>query len=598
MMLSRRNLLLVAGCSGIGACATSSSSGPPLDARLDALYDRWLDESPHNATAYGLDTGAHAGLRTRWPQRSREQAQTLARGYTVALDELRSLPDSGLNAEQRATREAALFALQCAVDGAAFSYGDQTLMPMIDQEATPYPINQMIGLAASGPQLLAAQQPLASAQDQEAFIERLAALGPAIDAETRWFRDDAAGGVRPPRFILATMQTQLESMLATPPAQARVTSAYGAAARDTSRVAALLERQVYPALARQRDAVVQALPAASDAAGIAHLPDGQRYYAWALRMSTSTTMSPRDVHALGLELSRDIASQLDTLLKKQGLTQGSVGQRLAALAGDVRHQFNADEAGRREAIAYCNVWVDRLRAAMPAWSALGLKAPVRVERVPPEREAGAAGAYMALGAFDGSRPSVFYLNLRDTKSWPRWALPTLVAHETIPGHVWQEAFEMEVARRHPIRSLLRFNGYSEGWALYAEHLVDAGGFYDEDPLARIGFLQAQQLRAVRLVVDTGLHAFGWTRDRAMQALAEATGRPLGAVGGEIDRYCVKPGQACGYMIGQMELLRLRKQRTGLGQAQTVAFNDEVLRAGNLPLTVLDGVIGSASRSPR
>jgi uncharacterized protein (DUF885 family) len=593
MILSRRNLLTGAAGSLLGACSTPSTNRATLDTQLDALYASFLRESPHNATAYGLDTGVHAALRTRWPVRSREQAQRLARSYSVALSALKTLADAELGPEQRATRDAAVFALDHAAQGAAFLYGDQTLMPMIDQEATPYPINQMIGLAISGPNLLVAQQPLASEHDRRAFIDRLAALGPAIDTETQWFRDDAARGVRPPRFILETMQAQLEGLLATPPARARVSTAYAAVARDGTRIETLLEREVHPAVARQRDAVVEALSKATDAAGVAHLPDGERYYAWALRVATSTTMTPRDVHTLGLEMSRALASQMDALLAQQGLTQGSVGQRLAALASDVRYRFASDDTGRQEAISYCNAWVERLRAAMPRWSRLDLKAPVRVERVPPEREAGAAGAYMAPGAFDGSRPSIFYLNLRDTATWPRWTLPTLVAHETLPGHVWQEAFEMEVARRHPIRSLLRFNGYSEGWALYAERLVDEAGFYADDPLARLGHLQAQQLRATRLVVDTGLHAFGWSRERAIQTLAEATGRPLVAVHGEIDRYCVKPGQACGYMIGQRELLRMHQRWQTDRKGDPTGFNDAVLRAGNLPLTVLGHVVDHA-----
>jgi uncharacterized protein (DUF885 family) len=591
MILSRRNLLMGAGGSLLGACSTLSTNRTTRDNPLDALYASLLLESPHNATAYGLDTGVHAALRTRWPVRSHDQAQHLARSYVLAQSALKALADAELEAEQRATRDAAVFALDHAVQGAAFAYGDQTLMPMIDQEATPYPINQMIGLAASGLQLLVAQQPLASTRDQRAFTDRLAALAPAIDAETQWFRDDAARGVRPPSFILATMQTQLEAILATPPARARVTAAFAAAAQDADQVATLLEREVYPAVTRQRDAVVEALPHATQAAGVAHLPNGERYYAWALRVATSTTMTPREVHTLGLELSRELNSQMDALLTRQGLTQGSVGQRLGALASAARHRFANDDAGRQEAIAYCNAWAGQLRAALPRWSRLDLKAPLRVERVPPEREAGAAGAYMALGAFDGSRPSVFYLNLRDTATWPRWALPTLVAHETLPGHVWQEAFEMEVAKRHPIRTLLRFNGYSEGWALYAERLVDEAGFYADDPLARLGYLQAQQLRATRLVVDTGLHAFGWSRERAIQTLAEATGRPLAAVRGEIDRYCVKPGQACGYMIGQQELLRMRERWQMDRRGDTMGFNDAVLRAGNLPLTVLGRVVG-------
>lgn len=587
MTLTRRSVLMGATGTVLAACSTRPSTPAVLRRQFDELYSQWLQESPHNATLYGVDVDDHAALRTRWPQRSQEEAQRLARGYVAALGRLKSLPDDGIDAEQRATRDAALFALEHAVEGATFAYGDQTLMPMLDQEATPYRINQMIGLAASAPQLLATRQPLASAADRAAFVERLAALAGALDTETQWFREDAARGVRPPRFILETLRAQLDGMLATPPKRSRVHASYAAAARDGAKVVSLLEREVYPAVRRQRDAVGAELARATDLAGVGHLPEGERYYAWALRMSTSTGLSAREVHALGLELSQDLSSQMNTVLNRLGMTGGSVGQRLTALAADPRHRFANDDRGRAEAIAFCNTWIDRIRAEMPRWSALPLKAQVRVERVPPEREAGSAGAYMSLGSLDGAKPSVFYLNLQDTANWPRWSLPTLVAHETLPGHVWQEAFEMEAVKRHPLRSLLRFNGYSEGWALYAERLVDEAGFYDTDPLVRLGHLQAQQLRAVRLVVDTGLHALGWARERAIQVLAEATGRPLGSVRGEIDRYCVKPGQACGYMVGQRELLRLRERWLKTRPGGTVAFNDAVLRAGNLPLRVLD-----------
>jgi uncharacterized protein (DUF885 family) len=585
--MNRRNVLLGAAGTLMSACSTLSTRNAMLDRHFDELHELMLQESPHNATLYGLDTGARAALRTQWPTRSRQEAQRRAQGYAAMLARLEAADGAGLTGEQRATRDAATFALELAVEGATFPYGDQTLMPMIDQEATPYPVNQMIGLAASGPQLLATQQPLASLSDHEAFVERLAALGGAIDSETAWFQSEAARGVRPPRFILQTLHAQLDEQLAVLPERSRVHAAYAAAAPDASRVAALIRQQVLPSMARQRDAVRAELPHAPDTAGVAHLPEGERYYHWALRMSTSTRMTANEVHRLGLELSGQIESQMDALLAKQGLSEGNVGQRLAALAADARHRFANDDGGRAEAIAFCKAWVGRLRAAMPRWSRLQLQAAADVQRVPPEREQGAAGAYMALGSFDGARPSVFYLNLRDTGHWPRWALPTLVAHETLPGHVWQEAFEMEAARRHPVRNLLRFNGYSEGWALYAEGLVDEAGLYDGDVLARLGWLQAQQLRATRLVVDTGLHALGWTRERAVRTLAEATGRPLGAVRGEVDRYCVKPGQACGYMIGLQELLRLRERWLRAGASDLPGFNDAVLRAGNLPLAVLD-----------
>jgi uncharacterized protein (DUF885 family) len=608
-MNRRRHLLSLSGSALLlGACAQlrsklSSTNDSPdqlnnehnttmMNAKLNDFYSLCLEESPHNATAYGLDVGPHQALRSRWPQRSRDHAYSLAQGYTATLAGLKAIPRRDLDPQLGATSDAAVFALECAIEGSTFAYGDQTLMPMIDQESTPYPINQMIGLVAGGMQLLVSQQPIQTKLDRELYVARLAALGPAIDAETRWFLDDATRGVRPPRFILNTLRMQLEAMLSTPVAEARVAIAYAAAAQSSDDVFRLLDQVVYPAVMRQRDAVLAELPRATDAAGVRYLPDGERYYAWALRVATTTSMTAAEVHTLGQEQSAMIASRMDRLLKRQGMTEGSVGERMRALSADPRHRFANNETGRGEAIAFSNAWVERMRRAMPVWSTANLKAQVRVERVPPEREAGAAGAYMAPGTVDGLRPSVFYLNLRDTATWPRWALPTLVAHETLPGHAWQEAYEIERSRRHPIRSLLRFNGFSEGWALYAEQLVDEAGFYNDDPLAQLGYLQAEQLRATRLVVDTGLHALGWTRELAVETLADATGRPVAAVQSEIDRYCVKPGQACGYKIGQLEMLRMRERWLQSRPGDHVGFNDAVLRAGNLPLSVLDEVLST------
>ncbi len=595
---ARRHWLL----SAAAVCTTAALAGcaPPrqrgdagaLPPALDELFDQLLAEAPHDATAIGLDQGDRAALRSRWPDRSLAAAQGRGQRYAAMLERLQRLPRAGLDSDAAATLDAASFALALGVDGAGFGYGDQQLMATLAQENTPYVVNQMIGLALSGPQLLATAHPLQTADDVQAWLARLATLGAQIDHETERFRHDAAAGVLAPRFVLATLLEQLDALLAAPPAEAPCLQALAArrpaVAQAVAQAFELWQRSLYPAVKRQRDAVHAAMPRATDEAGVRRLPDGERYYAWALRVGTTTTLGADEIHRIGLAQSAEIGARMDTLLRAGGFTQGTVGERLQALAQQAPQRFSNDDAGREQAIAYCNEWVARIRAAMPRWSALPLRAPVAVKRVPVQTEAGAPGAYMSPGALDGSRPATFYLNLRDTASWPRWALPTLVVHETLPGHAWQEAHEAERARRHPVRSLLKFNAYSEGWALYAEQLVDEAGLYEADPLARLGYLQAKQLRAIRLVVDTGLHAFGWSRERAIRTLAEATGRPLAAARGEIDRYCVKPGQACGYMIGQAELLRLRQR--WLAQQGTrgslPAFNDAVLRAGNLPLDTL------------
>jgi uncharacterized protein (DUF885 family) len=599
-----RRLWLRSGAAA-GAAAALAACSPPraaapstaLQPQLDPLLAQWLAEAPHEATALGLDVGEHQALRGRWGDRSLAEARARAQRHALSLAQLDQLPRAGLDADAAATLEAARFALRLAVEGAGFPFGDQGLVAMLGQENTPYVINQMLGLALNGLPFLVSHQPLHTPLDLEAWMARLAGLPAQIDHETERFRHDAAAGVTAPRFVLATLRLQLDGLLAAPPAASRTLEALRASPLATPQVLAQalahLEKGVHPAVQRQREAVQGALAGARDGAGVHRLPDGERYYAWALRVGTTTALPADEIHRMGQEQSAEIASRMDRLLRAQGLRDGTVGERMRALGHAAPQRFDNTEAGREAALGLCRQWVARLRDTMPRWSALRLRAPLAVKRVPAEVEAGAAGAYVAPGSLDGSRAAAFYLNLRDTAQWPRWALPTLVAHETLPGHVWQEAHEAEHARRHPIRALLKFNGYSEGWGLYAEQLVDEAGLYDADPLARLGYLQAQQLRATRLVVDTGLHALGWSRERAIGVLADATGRPQGAVEGEIDRYCVKPGQACGYKVGQTELLRLRRQwRQERGAADgDAAFNDAVLRAGNLPLTVLAGALG-------
>jgi uncharacterized protein (DUF885 family) len=199
---------------------------------------------------------------------------------------------------------------------------------------------------------------------------------------------------------------------------------------------------------------------------------------------------------------------------------------------------------------------------------------------------------MNSGSLDGSRPSTYYINLHDTANWPRFTLPSLTYHETIPGHVWQGAFITERHTLPLINTMLGFNAYVEGWALYAEQLADEVGLYADDPLGQLGYLQGQQFRACRLVVDTGLHAKRWTREQAVDWMVAATGRTKGAMTSEVDRYCSNPGQACGYKVGHTEILRLReKAKAAMGPRFDVRdFNDAVVTAGVVPLTVLSTVI--------
>ena len=315
-------------------------------------------------------------------------------------------------------------------------------------------------------------------------------------------------------------------------------------------------------------------------------------YAQALRYFTSTSMSAEAVHQLGLDQVRELTAVADPLLRQAGITaEGPIGQRIAAIERLDRQLFANSNAGRAELIAYCTEVLGRLRARMPELFRSLPVSPMEVRRVPVAIEVGSAGAYAQGGNLEGTRPGIFYINLQDVSSRPRFSLPTLTAHEGIPGHLWQDAI---VNRATDIPMFFRSVGISafgEGWGLYAETLADELGMYRDDPLAKIGMIQSFLFRSARLVVDTGMHAKGWGREQAIRYFMDTVGRNRAATEREIDRYIVRPGQACAYKIGHNEMLRIREDtRRRLGARFDIkAYHDLVLLSGDMPLEVLAGL---------
>jgi uncharacterized protein (DUF885 family) len=355
------------------------------------------------------------------------------------------------------------------------------------------------------------------------------------------------------------------------------------------RALALARAEAAPALDRQIAELERHRAVARPEAGAWKLPDGEAYYAWALRAGTTSRMTPDEVHRMGQEQLRELQGRMDPILSAQGLTRGSVGERMTALGKEPKHLFPNNDAGRAQILDYLNGRVADMRTRLPRAFATLVRGNLIIKRVPPEIENGAPDGYAGAGTMDGSVPGNYYINLRDTAIWPRYALPTLTYHEGIPGHVWQGEYTYKLPL---IRTLLAFNAYSEGWALYAEQLADELGAYDEDPLGRLGYLQSLAFRACRLVVDSGIHAKRWTRDQAIQWFAQANGSTVEEVRGEVDRYCAWPGQACGYKVGHSEIDRLReKARAALGPRFDLrTFDDALVLGGNVPLTLLERVI--------
>ena len=367
----------------------------------------------------------------------------------------------------------------------------------------------------------------------------------------------------------------------------------GLAARYGEEAAHIYDEAVVPrprSADRRRARRLRAL--ATHDAGVGRLKQGPAFYAAALRATTTTALTPDQVHQLGLDQAAEISGRLDGLLKARGLTQGAVGERIAALYRDPAGLFADTDEGKAAAIAYCN---DRLAAIRPRLPTRFKRLPpyaFEVRRVPPATEAGAATAYSQPPALDGSRPGLVYFNLHDTAEWPKWTLPTVVFHEGLPGHQLEGGLALSNTSLPLIRKTIGFSGYAEGWALYAEQLADEMGMYDDDPLGRIGFLKAQLFRAGRCVVDTGIHHLGWSREKAIAFFIDLEGDAPGLATREVERYCATPGQACSYKIGHTVWTRARQRAiAALGARYDIKdFHEAGLACGRVPLDVLDDVI--------
>ncbi len=603
-MLDRRQLLqgcaatsLAVGCGPLAWAQQPDSAG--LNALLGQFAEAVLQSSPETAAGLGLDTGAHADLKRRLDHRSWAAVERSHADSARWADALKGLDRKALSGAAATNYDAALYACELGADAAAFSYGDNTFLSAMGESATPYVVSQQAGAFSAIPEFLNSEHLIDNADDADAYLARLAAFPVALAQHTERVRRDTAQGVIAPDFILDTTLTQMKAFLAQPAAEqglvqslVKRAAAKGLSGDYAGPATRLVEDAVYPAVAAQVVALTEARAKAGHDAGVWRLPQGEAYYAWCLRVGTSTPLDAEAIHQMGLEQHAAITARMDGLLKARGLTQGTVGERMIALAKDPANLFPDTDAGRAQTLDYLNGRIAAVRPLMPRLSHLQLKAAVEAKRVPPDIELGQGLGYMNPGSLDGSRPSIYYINLHDMRAWPRFALPTLTYHETIPGHVWQGAYVSESHNLPLFNTMLGFNAYIEGWALYAEQMADEIGLYDDDPLGRLGYLQAQDFRACRLVADTGLHAKRWSREQAVSWMVAATGKPTQAIVSEIDRYCAGPGQACGYKVGHSEILRLRdKARTALGPRFDLAgYNDAVVTAGSVPLTVLARVV--------
>jgi uncharacterized protein (DUF885 family) len=311
-----------------------------------------------------------------------------------------------------------------------------------------------------------------------------------------------------------------------------------------------------------------------------------------LRQATTTEYTPEQVHQLGLEEVARVGAEMDAILRAQGMSEGTVAARMQALNVRPDQLYPNTDEGRAQMLARYEEIVRDVEARMPQYFATIPPGRLKIERVPPALEKGAAGGSYQGAAMDGSRPGTFFVNLRDTAETPKYAIKSLAYHEGVPGHHFQIDTALHLKGLPLIRRQTLYTAYAEGWGLYAERLAAEIGMYANDPLGDLGRLQAEIFRAARLVVDTGLHAKGWSRRQAIDYMVSVTGMSESDVTTEVERYMSNPGQACAYKVGQLKILELReKARTALGaRFDLKAFHRVVLENGAVPLTVLERLV--------
>jgi uncharacterized protein (DUF885 family) len=351
--------------------------------------------------------------------------------------------------------------------------------------------------------------------------------------------------------------------------------------------------QIYPAFKRMRGALIALRPAAAtQSAGVSRLPDGAAFYDLMLQQQTTSNYTAEQLHALGLSEVARIMQEMQTILDAQGIKQGTIAARVRQLQDDPRYHMPNTPEGRAQLLARYRQLLVEVNARMPEYFRIVPRKMPSVERMPESLEKGSAGAQYQNAALDGSRPGIFVVNERDLNETPTWAMKTLAYHEGIPGHHFQISIAQQLKGLPFIRQLSIYTAYAEGWALYAERFAAEIGMYKDDPLGDLGRLQAEIFRAARLVVDTGIHAKGWTREQAIQYMIENTGMSDSEVTTEIERYMALPGQACAYKVGELKILELRaRAKAAFGDKFSIKdFHAVILENGALPLTVLDKVV--------
>ena len=573
---------------------------PDFAARMEQLSQDYFALRPEMATYYGVpDEKAGAGISSRLGEYSSAGEKQRRAGLKAIIDELADIDRVSLTASQK-------ISLQLVETEASNAYAPATLVDygsVLGEYGlwfVPYVVSHLTGPHVEIPAILEDKMAVRTKADAVAYLTRLNRYAGVLDDVIEKMHFDRDLGVVPPDFSIDKALANLAASVDMPAAENSLVTGFSRKLTDAGieradefieQAVALVDEQVYPATGRLIEALTVLRPLASHEPGVGRLPNGEVFYRAMITHMTDTTLAVEEIHAVGLVEVKRIHTEMDQLLNTIGYTEGTVGARMSEMLQDPEYIYPNTDEGKAQLMADMAADLALADARLPQWFGKLPEQEVAIRAVPPHREKSTSGAFYDAPSMDGSRPGTFWISLADTAVLPSYSLQTLTYHEANPGHHLQTMLSLDPSL--PILNTIFYsNATGEGWGLYAEYLASEMGLYENDPVDDLGRLQQELHRAVRLVVDTGMHALGWSREQAIEYSVAVEGIHLDEATAEIERYAVWPGQALGYKLGMLKILELRKRaQEQLGERFDIrTFHDRVLEEGALPLGLLEAKI--------
>ena len=566
-------------------------------AKIDWFYTRvfaqFALDNPEILTSlrildqYGLNFTADE-LSDTTPAAADQSLEKLKANYAT----FRSYDRDGYRGQELLSYDIWDFFMKTQVDGEPWRYHN-------------FPVNQMFGVQSGLPNFMADQHLVLNKRDADNYVARLQKFPRSFAGVIEGLKLRDQAGILPRQFTVTKVLKQMRGFIEPAPAEHMLYTTLqkkldkidadkiDQPTRDAllASVATEIENSVYPAYRELIAYFEEIQPRATSNDGVWSLPAGDEFYAYRVYTQTTTKLTADQIHDIGITEVERIALEMDQILRDAGNADGTIGARVRTLGEDPSQLYPDSDEGRQQILKDYMSMISEINAGLGDWFSVMPKAGVQVLRVPEFSQKTAPGAYYSPPSLDGARPGTFYANLRNVSEISKFGMRTLAYHEAVPGHHFQIAIAQELKGLPMFRKLIPFTAYAEGWALYSERVAWEAGF-QSNPLDNLGRLQAEMFRAVRLVVDTGLHAKRWTRERAIGYMIDYTGMGDDEVEAEIERYLVNPAQALAYKVGMMKILELRERaKNALGDKFDIReFHDAVLKNGSMPMTLLERVV--------